>query len=234
MSDLQRVQEAYRKRIERNLVDRYSLFRPGELYMAHRREEAVLRALHRASLANLADTRILEVGCGRGHRLADFQRWGAKPQHIHGVDLMPAFTAEARGNYPAYSILRASGHQLPYDSATFDLVAQFTVFTSFPSKELRQSVAHEMLRVLKPGGIILWYDFRYPSPKNPDVSPVRRHEIHALFPDCAIRLKPVTLAPPVARMVARLSTGLCRVLELPPIMRTHYVGIIRKSEEQQT
>ena len=34
---------------------------------------------------------------------------------------------------------------------------------------MKQKVAAEMLRVVKPQGLILWYDFRYNNPRNSNV-----------------------------------------------------------------
>ncbi|MBI4686396.1 MAG: hypothetical protein HY756_01215 [Nitrospirae bacterium] len=57
-----------------------------------------------------------------------------------------------------------------------------------------------MRRVLKPDGIILWYDYHMNNPKNPDVRGVKKNEIFEMFPDCSIDLNRTTLAPPVARL----------------------------------
>ena len=59
-----------------------------------------------------------------------------------------------------------------------------------------------MLRVLKPGGLILWYDFHVDNPHNRDVQGVRKREIFELFSGCDIRLHRITLAPPIVRLVA--------------------------------
>jgi len=61
-----------------------------------------------------------------------------------------------------------------------------------------------MCRVLKPEGLILWYDYHMDNPKNPDVKGVWSHEIYELFPGCEIRLQRATLAPPIVRLLAVL------------------------------
>jgi ubiquinone/menaquinone biosynthesis C-methylase UbiE len=230
-NELRRIQRVYRKRIDDRLIDRYSLFRPGELYMLQSRERVILSMLTAAGWASLADKEILEVGCGRGHRLADFVRWGAEPDRLCGVDLMPDFVAEARHTYPNFAIVQASGHQLPYPSESFDLVMQSTLFTSIAEASLRRAIAGEMLRVLRPDGMILWYDFRYPNPRNPDVQPIGAHAIRALFPGAPMRLRTVTLLPPLARALAGHMLPLCRALDLVPILRSHYLALIRKQPE---
>lgn len=229
MSEIKRIQAVYQKRNERNLVaDKYSLFRPGELYMLQKREQATLDMLRKFGWSSLQGKKILEIGCGRGQRLGDFLRWGARPEEIFGVDLLEEFVKEARHSYPGFNIIQSSGHCMPFDDASFDLVYQSTVFTSILDDVLCKQIAAEMVRVLKPDGILLWYDFRYPNPKNKDVRPIRRDELLSLFPNMIIELKSVTLAPPLARTLAPLSTGLCRVLETIPFLRTHYLGLITR------
>jgi len=56
-------------------------------------------------------------------------------------------------------------------------IHQFTVFTSILDISMKQSIAGEMLRVLKPDGIILWYDYYRNNPMNPDVRGVKKREI---------------------------------------------------------
>jgi hypothetical protein len=85
-----------------------------------------------------------------------------------------------------------------------------------------------MLRVLKPRGLVLWYDFHVGSPRNRDVRAVGRSEIAGLFPGCSMSLQRVTLAPPIARLAAPRSWLLCRLLDAIPLLRTHYLGVIWK------
>ena len=86
-----------------------------------------------------------------------------------------------------------------------------------------------MLRVLKADGIILWYDYHMNNPKNPDTKGLRRKEIEGLFPDCIFDFHRVTLAPPIARLIAPWSFLVCYLLEFIPWLRTHYLVVIKKS-----
>jgi hypothetical protein len=85
-----------------------------------------------------------------------------------------------------------------------------------------------MLRVVKPDGLILWFDFRVNNPRNRNVRAIDPAEIHSLFPNCDIRLRSVTLAPPLARAVVPISWIAAGLLEKVPFLRTHYLGIIHK------
>src|SRR5438270_11939698 len=85
-----------------------------------------------------------------------------------------------------------------------------------------------MLRVLKPDGGILWFDFRFNNPRNAHVRGVRAAEIRSLFPGCEIELSSALLAPPLGRLVAGWSWTLAELLNGLPFLRTHYAGLIRK------
>jgi ubiquinone/menaquinone biosynthesis C-methylase UbiE len=225
MTELPRLRDVYERRDAANARARYSLFKPGELYMLQRREEAMLAMLSGAGCAPLAGLRVLDIGCGRARRLADFLRWGARAVDLFGVDVMPGFLADARRDYPGLGLSLASGAALPFPHSSFDIVMQSMVFTSILDPVSRHKVAREMIRVAKPGGALVWYDFRYPSPGNPEVRPVGRRELKALFPGIEFRVRSVTLLPPLARLVARFSFAACRALEAVPVLRSHYLAL---------
>ncbi len=222
-----RIKDFYKQRIETDAHLRYSLLRPGELYLAQIRERAALRLLGESRI-DLASARILEVGCGRGKRLLDYVRWGAPPDHLFGIDLMECLVRTARSILPLTGLVVSSAGNLPFRDSYFDLVTQFYMFTSILDPELRKAAAREIWRVLRPGGALLWHDFRYPSPGNPNVRPVGRREIVNLFPEAVITIRSTTLAPPLARTLARYSMLACEAAALLPFLRTHYAALIRK------
>jgi hypothetical protein len=94
---------------------------------------------------------------------------------------------------------------------------------------LKRRAAAEMIRVVTQDGIILWYDYRVNNPWNRDVRGVKRSEIKKLFPDCRMELQRMTLLPPLARWLAPYSILGCFALEKLPLLRTHYLGVIRKT-----
>jgi ubiquinone/menaquinone biosynthesis C-methylase UbiE len=227
--ELERIKAVYRRRIDLGLSKRYSLFLPGELYTLQRREQSILRLLARAQITDLAALRVLEVGCGRGRTLADWTRWGGSARNLHGIDLMEPFIRQASEILPRSALLVGSADRLPFPDHSFDIVAQLTMFTSILDAAARLACAAEMRRVLAPAGAILWYDFRYPSPRNRDVRPVRLRDIRALFPGWSVDVVATTLLPPIARRLAPISFWICGLLEsaLPPL-RSHYLAVIRR------
>lgn len=193
------------------------------------RERLVLRVLRKIGWTDLQEKKILELGCGEGFWLREFIKWGARPEQITGLDLLPERIARARELLPGtVTLLTGSAAAVPYDDETFDLVLQSTMFTSILDAGLKKQIAREMIRLTKPDGLILWYDYRVNNPRNPDVRGVGRAEISRLFPDCQIRLEPLTLAPPLCRMLAPYSFFACYLLEKLPFLCTHYLGVFRK------
>ena len=85
-----------------------------------------------------------------------------------------------------------------------------------------------MWSLTAPGGAVLWYDFAFNNPKNPDVRGVRRGRIRELFPHGEHRCQRITLAPPLARMLTRLSPALYTVANAVPLLRTHLFCVIEK------
>jgi SAM-dependent methyltransferase len=208
---------------------RYDWGNPAYVFAMHDLERQVLTALRRWGLWPLGAKRILDVGCGRGYWLRRLVAWGAQPQHVVGVDLLRDRVFGAAKLAPRHAGLSCgSAVDLPFRTASFDLLLQFTVFTSILDRDFRRQVAEEMVRVLKPDGSILWYDFCVENPRNPDVRAVTAVEIRRLFPEYVVELTRVTLAPPLTRLVAPHSGALCAFLNLFPMLRTHYLGVIRR------
>jgi ubiquinone/menaquinone biosynthesis C-methylase UbiE len=192
------------------------------------RERHLLGLLDRYGLMPLAGKRILEVGCGTGKWLRDLIAWGADPESVFGVELLQASAARARRLCPqAVNIQCGNAAELRFPSATFDIVLQATMFTSVLDQGMKQAMAAEMLRVVRPAGVIIWYDFFMRNPRNPYVQPVTRSDIQRLFPGCSLDLRRMTLAPPLARALAPHSWALCSILSRIPLLCTHYLGAIR-------
>ena len=226
--ELDRIRAEFARR-DREIGDEvYGLHRPVTQYYFSRIMQTGIRGLAEAGTFPLDGLSVLDVGCGKGTWLLEFSQWGAPASQLHGIDLDPQRLARAREKLPAAELVCGDAGKLPWPDANFDVISQFTVFTSILDLQLRQNVAREMARVLKPGGVILWYDFRVNNPRNRNVRGIGAAEIHALFPECSVRLRSLTLAPPLARRITPYSWSAARLLETLPFLRTHYLGIIRK------
>jgi ubiquinone/menaquinone biosynthesis C-methylase UbiE len=221
-----RIRDAYGRR--GNLA-RYSWFNRAHLLGMQEIEAAVLKALWRHGVTSLEDVRLLDVGCGTAVWIREFIKWGAQPQHIYGLDLLDDRILEAGRLCPAgVTLACGSAADLHFENSAFDLVLQSMLFSSVLDSEMRRRIAAEMLRVVKPNGLVLWYDHRYNNPRNADVRRITKEEMYELFPTCDIEFERLTLAPPLARLVAPRSSALYRALGSIPSLRTHYLAVIRK------
>ena len=165
-----------------------------------------------------------------GGVLRDFIKYGAKPKYLYGIDLLDDRIEIAKDISPNINFKCGDASNLPYKDEFFNVVVQFTVFTSVLKKEIKKDIAKEMLRVLKKEGIILWNDFSYNNPKNLDVKGIKKKEIIDLFPNCEFTFNKVTLAPPIVRFIAPRSWLLCYMFEKLSFLCTHYLVVIRKEK----
>jgi SAM-dependent methyltransferase len=89
----------------------------------------------------LADTRILDVGCGAGKPLLRFLQYGARPENLFGVDLLEDEINNARELARHLHFEVADARQLPFEDGTMDLVLAFTLFSAIQSPSIREDVA---------------------------------------------------------------------------------------------
>lgn len=228
LDELDRLSVEYAKR-ERRLTssDIYSPFNPAYLFGSHQRRRAELKLLRRHGFTTLKNRRILELGCGQGRILLEYLGYGAAPKRLHGTDLLLPQLKNAQAQLPHLPLTCADGQHLPYRSRVFDLVLQYTVFSSILDPKIKTQLAREMLRVTKPGGMILWYDF-WLNPFNEQTRGIRPAEIRHLFPGCDFEFHRITLAPPLARRLVPVSWLLCYLLEKLSVFNSHYLVAIRQ------
>jgi SAM-dependent methyltransferase len=222
--ELERIREAYSRRVRD--PQRYSLWEQGSLFRYQERQRATLRLLDRNGFRPLDELKILDVGCGNGGTLRDFVTFGASPENLAGVDLLEDRIESARRLSPRFDLRVANAAALPFADRSFDLALTFTMFSSIRDHELRQAVADEIVRVVRPGGAVLWYDF-WTNPFNPDVEPLGLDEVRRLFGREPADARRETLTPPVARLLASRSWVACHLLAKLPLLRTHWLVLVR-------
>lgn len=228
MDEIEEIRKRYEKRKSLPEKSRYSYFNSGNLFIIQGREKKILELLNKYGMNHLGDKKILDIGCGTGGWLRDFIQWGARPENLYGIDLLEDRIEEARKISPNINFICGNAEKLDFPDNNFDIVLQATCFTSIFDLEMKKNIAKEMLRTLKDEGIILWYDFRYNNPKNPDVKGIEIKEIRELFPNCQYDFNLITLAPPLVRRLAPQNWLLCEILGKIPLLRTHYLVIIKK------
>lgn len=229
MSELNRIRNEYnRRKSDPPLQAHYSLFNNAQLFLLQTRERLLLELLKQHQLHDLAQAVILDLGCGDGNHLLHLTHYGAGPANLFGVDLLPDRLQEAARKTSHLGLAQADGGHLPFPKGRFDLIFQFTVFSSILDTNLKRQVSSEMLRVLRARGSIVWYDFWANNPSNPHVKGISPAEIKSLFPNCIFDFHRVTLAPPLARRIVPISWLLAEMLAKIPWLLTHYLAFIRK------
>ncbi len=226
--DLIRLRQEYEDRKKRGTKkDIYSFWNKSNLFTIQQRQRTMVSTLKQFVDTSHQDRNILEIGCGAGGVLNEYKTFGLSRNQLFGIDLLLDRLVEANRNYPYLGVSCADGQKLPYQNDSFDLVLQYTAFTSVLDFNVKQNMAHEMLRVLKEDGIIIWYDF-WLNPTNPQTKGVKPKEIRTLFPGCEYHFHKVTLAPPIARRIVPFSWPLALILESVKIFNSHYFAIIKK------
>jgi len=227
-SDITRLRKEYDNRSKRGKHSGYySYFNLSNLFIYQQRERQLLALLQSGNLENLRDKTILEIGCGSGGVLMDFIKYGADPKKVSGIDILFDRLMVARDHFPISKFVNSDAQMLPYATKTFDLLLQFTAFSSILDIQVKKNMASEMMRMMKDDGAIIWYDFWW-NPTNPQTSGIKPAEIKKLFPDCYFIFHKITLAPPIARRIVPISWSIAVILESLKILNSHYLALIKK------
>ncbi len=188
------------------------------------------QTLNSAGFLPLDGLRIVDIGCGAGSELVSFVEWGALQDNVYGIDLLPERIEEARNCLPRAHFQVGNAEVLDFADSSFDIVLLITVFTSILAPKMSENISREVRRILRPGGAIVWYDFRFSNPANRNVHGIGRREIAGLFPDFDCHLQSVTLLPPLARRMGPFTSTLYPLLAAAPFLRTHYLGLLVKPQ----
>jgi SAM-dependent methyltransferase len=222
-----RLRQMYARRRTSGVEDRYAPYTPANLYRLQRLERDLTALMLREGLLPWGERRALDLGCGGGWWLRTLLRWGARPEQLTGLDALPEATTAAQTVHPALAIVQGAADSLPFPASAFDLVSQFTVFSSILDRGVRRAAAAEIGRVLRPGGVALWYDFTV-NPTNRETRGLGLDEVRRLFPGWALTVRRVTLAPPLTRLLAPRARLAAELLETLPPLRTHLLVAARR------
>jgi Methylase involved in ubiquinone/menaquinone biosynthesis len=220
---LETTRRTYAEYLESGYADRWSS-NSGGMSIAVARRDAWLAA----ALAPDVEGTIVDLGCGSGALGMLLDAVGHRPARLVGVDILDARLEEARHHVPWGEFWEASADDLGLPDGSVGAVVAMTLLSSITDDWFRRRVAGEVGRVLTPGGRFVVYDFRYPSPRNRHVRPVRAESLAALFPGWSMSVRSLTLLPPIARSVLAAGPRRYRALESVPLLRSHIGAILTK------
>ncbi len=227
MKDQDRLRAEYARRAQDpRYAEWYARTNASNRFIEADRDTALKRAFAEFPQLLSANARVLDVGCGAGHELAKLQQ-RLDARNLFGVDLLWERVRRGKEQYPLLNLFWSDASHLPFRDGAFDLAMQFTMFSSILDDALRRRIASEMLRVLKPRGAVLWYDYFF-NPTNAQTRGIGKRELRALFPKCSYHVWRVTLAPPLARWLAPRSLAWCARLNRLPWLRSHYLALVIK------
>jgi SAM-dependent methyltransferase len=222
MDELQSIVDRFERRKILEGAAKYHTFSPFQHFSRCEREFWYARFLANIFGEN-KDLSILEIGAGSGDNIIFFRRFGVPVRQIFANELLPERAELLKQWLPGENILLGDAANLD-PNLKFDIVFQSTVFTSILENDFRQRLAKRMWELTKPGGIVLWYDFEFNNPRNPDVRGVPWQEVRGYFPHAThVMKKKTTLAPPIGRRVGRLYNFLNF-----PFLRTHCIAAFKK------
>lgn len=205
---------------------------PEVQQMLDERRRGVLRLFRERGWNDLSAHYALELGCGRGDNLAQLISMGFSPQRLTGIELLVERFEAARKRLPDICLIPGDASEAEIDAFSQDFVLQFMVFSSLLDDDFQQLLASAMWRWLRPGGAIVWYDFTFNNPYNPDVRGVPLSRVRALFPGGRVTTRRrITLAPPLARAICRVHPNLYGIFNSFPLLRTHLLAWIEKPSQ---
>jgi len=198
-------------------TDIYSPLNPCAQFRIQRRQREIRRIFARTYPAGLPEIKLLEIGCGNGQWLTEFQTFGFRVNNLAGIELDEQRAATARERIIGADIRQGNAMALPWEDNSFDIICSFGS------------------RVCRSDGFILWYDFSYDNPQNPDVRGIGKQETCKLFAPWHCNFRKVTLAPPIARRVVPVSWSLAEDLEtFCPFLRTHLIAQITPPQQNNS
>lgn len=229
--DIKRLRQEYARRSSDGfLATRYSTDNPAQRYMIERRHQAIKTLLGQRLKTRLSDLSILEIGCGSGGVLGEFESLGADETKLFGLDLLHDRLLLAQQSLAFSPFVCGNGQYIPFSSNSFDLLLQFTAFSSILDKTVKMQMASEMSRVLKTGGAVVWYDFIW-NPTNPQTKGIKLSEIRTLFEGFTISPLRITLAPPLIRMLVPKFHSLANGLSSIKFLNSHLLVWIQKTAQ---
>jgi len=189
------------------------------------REELARAALREAPLPATGD--VLDAGCGGGWWLRRLTAEGVGPGRLHGLDLLEERLRAARAACPDAAFTVGDVTRLPYADRRFAAVFLLTVLSSLPDRDAVRRAVAESWRVLAPGGSLVIWEPRMPTPLNRHTRLVTRGDLKAATGH-APRSRTLTVLPPLSRRLGRATATAYPALAGIPVLRTHRLHVLTR------
>lgn len=176
-----------------------------------------------------AGRRVLEVGCGAGMGLDYLSK---RASEAVGCDVSASLVSQAKEHLPGVTIVEAAAPGLPFEDATFDVVAMLEMLYYVPDQA--KAIA-DAARVLRPGGTLV---VAAPNPDRPTFNPSPLSTRYLQVPELASLLEtaglhvtvygafPVAAPTPRDRWLERLRGPAVKLHLIPRSMRAK--GIVKR------
>jgi phospholipid N-methyltransferase len=218
VSEIEEIEKRYNRR---SIKEPSANEKTYSSYVMKEREDIYGKILDQY-FATPSSIHMLEIGAGTGANVNFFKKYGIEPAYFYANELLSERIRILKVNHPDIHCIEGDARKIALDRR-FDVIFQSTVFTSILDMDFRMELADKMVKLLKKNGIILWYDFVFNNPDNPDVKKVTKKELKKIFPAAkSFDFYRVTLAPPIGRRVGKLYP----ILNLLPFLRTHLISVI--------
>ena len=227
-SESLRIKAEYERREIEIEPDLYAPWQPAEILLISERKRVAALMLKSLDRFPSVGSRCLEIGYGKLGWLADVLSWGIDETDLHGIELDAVRAARAQKALPQADLKVGDATQLPWRNDYFNLVVASTVYSSILDQSVREMISKEISRVVSPDGVVILYDMAVGNPQNNSLRAVKYDEVRTMFPDFKCYFRSVTLAPPIARAIAKRSWTLAVLLSSLPFLRTHFVAILVK------
>lgn len=177
--------------------------------------KSIIEALRNLSI-NRETWKILDVGCGDGGSLLPFLSFGFPVRSLYGIDIISERVSQGVKKLPNINFCVGDASHMDYESGTFDLVMESTMFIQIRDDDLSRKIAREMLRVAKVPGYILLIDWRY-SYRHPEYKALSKSRIASLF-NVGTRTTLVSnhsgaLIPPIGRKISSCCPSLYFIVQ---------------------
>ena len=226
MNEIDEIKRRYKKREKNKSAFSTKGNLSFEINKNREREKRYEEIIKKWFSGTTSDVKFLEIGAGDGKNVNIFKSFGIKSENIWTNELIPDRIETIKKRHNDIHVLEGNALEIN-NIGPFDIILQSLVFTSILDQKFKNNLAQKMYELIKSNGIIIWYDFVYNNPRNPDVKGVSRKKIKVLFPGANISFCKVTLVPLLGRRLGRFYNF---INYLFPCLRTHVIAVIKKQE----